>query len=70
MAAKWNATDKIWDFSTTDVAIWMKQSVVPKYSPGVEERMFNARDKRPVVYLTTERKEKGQGENGKRDKGM
>ena len=25
---KWNATDKIWDFSTTDVAIWMKQSVV------------------------------------------
>ena len=28
VALKWNATDKIWDFSTTDVAIWMKQSVV------------------------------------------
>ena len=34
VAAKWNATDKIWDFSTSDVAIWMKQSVVPKYSLG------------------------------------
>ena len=34
VAAKWNATDKIWDFSTTDVEIWMKQSVVPKYSLG------------------------------------
>ena len=35
----------------------------------VEERMFNARDKRLVVYLTMERKEKGQGKNRKRDKG-
>ena len=34
VALKWNATDKIWDFSTTDVAIWMKQSVIPKYSLG------------------------------------
>ena len=31
---KWNAGDKIWDFSTTDVAIWMNQSVVPKYYLG------------------------------------
>ena len=23
VAPKWNTTDKIWDFSTTDVAIWM-----------------------------------------------
>ena len=34
VAAKWNATDKIWDFSTTDVTIPMKQSIVPKYSLG------------------------------------
>ena len=31
---KWNATDKIWDFSTTDVVIGMNQSVVPRYSLG------------------------------------
>ena len=31
---KWNATDKIWDFSTTDFVIWMNQSIVPKYSLG------------------------------------
>ena len=34
VALKWNTTDKIWDFSTTDVAIWMNQSVGPKYSLG------------------------------------
>ena len=34
VALKWNATDKIWDFSTTDVAIWMNQSVGPKYTLG------------------------------------
>ena len=34
VALKWNATDKFWDFSTTDVVIWMNQSVVPKYSLG------------------------------------
>ena len=34
VALKWNATDKIWDFSTTDVVIWMNQSVVPRYSLG------------------------------------
>ena len=32
VAPKRNATDKIWDFSTTDVVIWMNQSVVPEYS--------------------------------------
>ena len=31
---KWNATDKIWDFSTTEVVLSMNQSVTPKYSLG------------------------------------